>query len=227
MFGSNLTSQTGKATCTMRDYLTNGRPSHCEIIYTFITGSNNSLPSKLITNLTHNSTLSKMAIYESSDVINLGIKENMNEGKSPSWFYFAATIIRDVIGYVAKADLDTFISIPQLLNFTRHKLLNLQNWSNLAIHGGLILDFAACGGYSHCNPIQNWFYMSGQFYFISSSIVKNTHSWEKEINSGFEDLDFGLNIWNTEQVIVAYIFNEDCFWIHRLNDEASWNTAFV
>jgi Galactosyltransferase len=226
MLGSQLPETTRNAVCALQDYLLAHRPRRCTLIYTFVIGRNYSASTKLeMTGLPFLDT-SSHAEFDSADIINLNIKENMNYGKSPSWFYFASTLLENDLNYVGKSDIDTFISIPQLINFIQNDLPISTIEKKNCVYGGVLMDFISCGASENCIPIQRRFYMSGQFYFLSSDIVNELRLWRYEVESKSEDLDIGLRIWKYNHNVNAFVFHAKSFWIHFAKDEISWNDAY-
>jgi hypothetical protein len=91
----------------------------CQLIYTFVVGANSNGPTNLVDhkNSSHALTLDESevvtqfpAFSNSSDASHniekdmtfLNIKENMEEGKTPTWFLFANTLVEDYeIDYIA------------------------------------------------------------------------------------------------------------------------------
>lgn len=52
------------------------------------------------------------------DTILLNILENMDDGKSPTWFYYASQLAKQYdIDYIAKCDTDSIFSLHDFLHF--------------------------------------------------------------------------------------------------------------
>jgi hypothetical protein len=219
MLKESLPPQIQQRVCSLHEFLTSNFVERtCQIIYTFVIGGNNSASKVLdpkqsiLINNSHSSS-------PEDDLTILNIHENMNQGKTPSWFYYVSTIQTSNIDYVSKLDSDTFLSIPCLLDFIQNRLPNSTHPSFL--YGGVKLDYLACGGRAgrkrRCSPIKGKMYMAGQFYFISRSIVQMNHLWISRQLAMDEDVDFALRLWTSNATTISTIFfNDDKFWMHEL-----------
>ncbi|KAL7573761.1 hypothetical protein ACA910_007791 [Epithemia clementina (nom. ined.)] len=77
--------------------------------------------------------------YDRLDMTFLNIAENMNHGKSPSWFYYAHGLVdRLRLDYVAKCDSDTVVDLKRYFHFATKKLPPAP-W-NQAIYAGKVMD---------------------------------------------------------------------------------------
>lgn len=244
MLGPDLPEDVKTRLCSLQDYLHDVKgASACQILYTFVVGGNASAPAAYpdaATDLVvENSTLASLE----PDVVLLNIRENMNEGKTPSWFHYTSTILHRKIDYVAKLDLDTLVSIPQLLEFVNQELppaapagqRQNQHQVQLApprVFGGLLMDFEACGGKfyeSRCKPAKGKIYMSGQFYFVSYDLVQHQSRWRTNNTfkeRKYEDLNFGVRIWAYPHPIKIIAFNPHMFWWHGYKNETLWMDGY-
>jgi hypothetical protein len=228
MLGKDLPVSTKNHLCGLNQFLISKKPNRCRIIYTFVVGGNSSASTTVNMN-SRDVVISDVTSFE-FDLTVLNIKENMNDGKTPSWFYYTSLIIDDDIDYVAKLDLDTFISIPNLLRTVMYDLPKRNDLIELSVYGGVLMDFFACGGMklkAQCGPIRKKYFMSGQFYFVSYDIVLDTALWKQDITRRFEDLDFGLRVWNHKRSLNAITFNKQNFWIHYVKNLSEWNQIFL
>ena len=235
MLGPDLPDHVRSRICSLQDYLDASKAtSHCQIIYTFVVGGNSSAPMAYPQDPTQlvvrNSTLSSLE----PDVLLMNIKENMNDGKTPSWFHYTSTLLHRGIDYVSKLDLDTLVSVPQLLDVVNNELPP-RRWRRTApprVFGGLMMDFEACGGKfwkARCDPAKGKVYMSGQFYFVSYDIVKYQSRWRTNTTfkeRRYEDLNFGIRIWAYPHPIKVIAFNPNMFWWHGLKDESLWMDGY-
>lgn len=125
--------------------------------------------------------------------------ENMDEGKTPAWFRWAATSFPSS-DWVLKLDTDVsinwFVFGTFLAGTPAGKALRYLGYTN---------DNARCGGYSHCPPVgcksmkgRCWIYMSGGLYGASTQLAKllSNCSYYSQHAKGFEDLQFGLAVKN-------------------------------
>jgi Galactosyltransferase len=231
--------------CTLQEFL-KMTDSVCQIIYTFVVGggggggtnaSSYEYPSDIMNrpdfqHLVSNDPLTKIE----PDVLLLNIQENMNHGKTPSWFYYASTIVNQGIDYVAKLDLDTLVSIPQLLSFLQQELRPRPTPSDTQapprVYGGILMDFEACGGKywpTRCFPAKGKIYMSGQFYFLSYDLVEYTAQWRTNHSfkeRKFEDLSFAMRIWSYPHPLHLIAFNPHIIWTHGSKNESLWRKDF-
>jgi Galactosyltransferase len=213
--------------CGLSQFLRNKKPGRCQILYTFVVGGNDSASTTV--DMTKENVVIPLDMEYAFDLTILNIRENMNDGKTPSWFYYASLIVGSDIDYVAKIDLDTFISIPILLNMVNDELPMRNTLSSPSIYGGVMMDYFACGGIKlnkQCRPIKKKLFMSGQFYFISYDIVQDTSLWKQTIVRRFEDLDFGIRVWKYRRSLKAFTFNKYNFWIHYVKDEHEWRKTY-
>lgn len=105
--------------CSLNDFLQweqDGRPNSCQVVYTFVLGMNPNAPT------IHLDSGGKPILFpwdipgREDDVTYLNIKENMNDGKTPTWFKYGAQLSPKygppTFDYIAKLDSDTLISLP-------------------------------------------------------------------------------------------------------------------
>jgi Galactosyltransferase len=229
IIGEHLPPDINKRICSLQNFLSNFEvKSSCNLIYTFVIGGNNTgldyfdrNNDLLVTN--HNMTAE-------NDLTILNIKENMNNGKTPSWFNYASEIMKGDIDYVAKSDRDTLISVPALFQFVDTHLPSQSQHGNPRIYGGKVADIINCGGprFSHCRKIEGKFFMLGQFYFVSHDIVMMKQLWMKSNYSApHEDLDFALRIWHGYSLFHAIILDSENFWIHGLKNSGRYRRMFA
>lgn len=222
MLGPDLPEATRSKMCSLQEYLAfEETRCKCQIIYTFVIGGNSSAKMAYPANATqlviHNNTFAEAE----PDVTLLNIRENMNAGKTPSWFHYASTL--SGIDYVGKSDSDTLMSMPQLLDFVNQDLPPSR--PDPRVYGGLLTDFFGCGEKPWCEAIQSKAYMSGQFYFVSHDIAEYISM--NRLNNTFkdgrhEDLDFGIRVWGYKHAVKLIALNTDCFWRHSLKSEKNW-----
>lgn len=233
MLGPDLPDDVQPLLCTLRDYLDHSKvASSCQIVYTFVVGGNASAPMAYPVDasdlVVENSTIMSLE----PDVVLLNIKENMNEGKSDSWFHYASTLLHRNIDYVSKLDLDTLVSIPQLLSFVNDELPIPHQRAPPRVFGGLLMDFEACGGKffkARCSPIKGKVFMSGQFYFVSYDLVQHQSRLRTNdtlIQRKHEDLNFGIRIWAYPHPIKVIAFNPHMFWWHGYKNETLWMDGY-
>lgn len=174
--GLELNSKT--SICSLNDLKTN--PSayeECQMVYTFVVGAYDPLKNDTVpTDLTEAFPFgtqeaakyiadrsSRQEDGEDRDVIYLNIAENMNSGKTVTWFRYASSILmtRDLgIDLIAKVDLDAVLFPRPFLQDINAQILDrpAQN-----IYGGYHLIQRQ----AHEIP-----YMQGGFYFLSTGIAQ-------------------------------------------------------
>jgi Galactosyltransferase len=217
MFGMDLPTESRNCLCNLNEFLNSTHNmAHCQIIYTFVIGGG--AHEKALLNPQHQ--LIAENNQSEADLTVLNIQENMNDGKTPSWFLFVSTVMGSRIDYVSKLDSDTFVSIPQLLLIIENDLPNRAKVPKPKVFGGNLMDFNDCGGNAkrreRCLPIRGKFYMAGQFYFISHDIVQLTHLWIDPTNHPDEDINFAYRIWKVNSSFTTLIYNDYLFWQHDL-----------
>jgi hypothetical protein len=122
-------------TCSLAEFtaLSSPQSSPCQIIYTFVIGGNpngtalllnhnNSYP--LVLTKSNQNYMQQFNDVNASDVTVLNIRENMNDGKTPTFFYFASQILQQypMIQYVMKCDTDASFRLYAMLQFINTQL---------------------------------------------------------------------------------------------------------
>lgn len=206
--------------CSLQD-LQNGKVKFhdCQIAYTFVVGANPKGPTDLVEERHHSNSSSSSsalvvdhpisqsgAILE-DDVTYLNMMENMNQGKTPSWFHYTATVMDDypslLFDYIGKLDTDTLLFIPKFLELVEQTLEPYPH--NTRVYGGTELLQPPCdpdgdsttptttmivvdAASSSCKPPNAATYMSGQFYFLSPDLVQYVTSNELFLDKKRDDL---------------------------------------
>lgn len=111
----------------------------CELIYTFVVGANedpNAPTVRLEDTDTAQTPIELSGRFKNpvkpdinwADVTRLNIKENMNEGKSETWFYFGSKLSKQFentnspIDYIVKFDSDSMLKLHDFLEFANARL---------------------------------------------------------------------------------------------------------
>jgi len=127
--------------------------------------------------------------------VNLDIPENMNKGKSPAWFRWAA--IHSYADYVFKMDLDTAVCPSGVVDIVREAHLMGADYI------GHIHNFTSCGAYAHCpRPGGSWTYMSGAFYGLSRRAYTHLHAGGSDY--GYEDIVMGKKVWKDHTFVQMF-----------------------
>lgn len=116
--------------CTWKEF----DPEKCQVAYTFVLGGHNatsSIPTyhlgtdnrPLTLNGTTSTIVPQIKDVGRSDMTILNIRENMNEGKTPTFFHWASGVARELeIDYVMKCDSDSFLRWNALWRFLYKEL---------------------------------------------------------------------------------------------------------
>jgi hypothetical protein len=182
-----------------------GETTACRLLYTFVVcGGDESQTTEHLPG--DNSPISltlRVAKNESEvehDVVSLNIRENMNDGKTPTWFKYAAGLVDKYgIDYVGKGDSDTLLWFPHVLTVMERDLSPrpaTASEDNRRIYAGWMVDKLICGFNVYCNRLQGKVYMSGQFFFVSSDLAKFSTDAriDRSIPVRHEDFDFGMRL---------------------------------
>ncbi|KAL3944912.1 MAG: hypothetical protein SGBAC_001003 [Bacillariaceae sp.] len=175
--------------CSLQELIENS--NSCQLAYTFVLGGNNGGPTEL---LDHNSSypmnipcrLQYGSEQDTSDTVCLNIQENMEEGKSQTWFKYATTVLQDhgYFDYIGKMDSDTLL-YPGI--FFKQVLQKIPKYPNNArVYGG---DYRFKPP-NMVGPV----YMGGHFYFVSSDLAEYLVSSEcprSAVDKRIEDVSIG------------------------------------
>jgi len=154
------------------------------------------------------------------DCTYLNIKENMEYGKSPSWFKYAASIAKEYgIDYVGKVDNDSVISPHLLFQFIDDDLPITP--FNRRIYGGLAQPSAK---HSHL-------YGTGEFYFMSSDLADYvghtlTAPERNELMEHVEDADMASFIFTNPNPIKFMNLRNFQLWTHPKKTAEEFSAAW-
>jgi len=102
--------------------------SDCQVVYTFILGAgNSSAPTQLVNDswplLVEKPIPTKHEDVNAPDTSLLNIRENMNDGKSESFVYFASVMMKKYnLDYAMKLDADSILHLHDFLAFAHSNL---------------------------------------------------------------------------------------------------------
>lgn len=178
------------------------KPLNCGINYVFVVGNNTANEKK----------------YLNDDTVMVPITDNVNHGKSYTWFKDAFERFQDA-DYVFKVDSDVQICTP-FLEYTMQKAIyNNQNYF------GKMLDHELCGRAEHCPSEEgnSWYYMSGGFYGMSMSLISQIleSGYAEKNHIGHEDVWVGRWVYAAAPETIPYSF--DCLSTHRHCPAYHWN----
>jgi hypothetical protein len=175
--------------CALHELLDRSRADHdvflqeCQLAYTFVAGGN---PEGNTERLNYNASdpMILASISSEPDVVLLNIKENMNHGKSQTFFKYATTVVDNHLyfDYIIKCDTDTIIYPDHFLNEEMNRLPIFPH--NVRVYGGLDL-------LSRSDAI----YFGGSLYFLSVDLARYIISDacdRKELDVFVEDRAIGL-----------------------------------
>ena len=188
----------------------------CEVPYTFVIGAGG--PDRPHDHDDSEPLTLDMDPYGNSedDCTYLNIRENMENGKSPTYLKFAANLAEEYgIDYVAKSDDDSVISPWALLEFIEEDLPPSPH--NRRIYGGA----------PRLSRLKNHIYAAGEFYMMSSDLanyVGNVLTPAERLGMMIprkptEDLDMGTFVHGHPRAIKFLNMNSRKIWIHPKKTE--------
>ncbi|KAL3940062.1 MAG: hypothetical protein SGBAC_005318 [Bacillariaceae sp.] len=193
--------------CSLQDLLsTKIDPQKCQFAYTFVVGGNISAPTEQVyTDDIHSIAIPHDKIEApESDVLYLNIQENMNEGKSETWFRYASLIMEQELyfDYVAKMDTDTIL-FPHF--FFEDNMAKWPNHpENVRIYGGEYN--VKQDGTNRTDFVLGASYFNGPFYWMSPDIARyiTTKCNRSALRTSAEDMTIGNYVNSFPQTINRY-----------------------
>ena len=197
----------------------------CQVPYTFVIGAGNKdqpfdhdddeRPLTVETEIDGHVDPEKDCTY-------LNIRENMEDGKSTTYFKFGASIARPYnIDYIAKIDDDSVLS-PQLLFQLLEDDLPPAPYNRRHY-----------GGSSWASYAKNMMYAAGQFYFMSADLahyVSNSLSAKQRLSlmhsRHTEDADVGAFVFSHPRPIKFVQLSNRRFWHHPEKSPLSFKNAW-
>jgi hypothetical protein len=238
--------------CKLADLQTHKVSLHtdCQLAYVFFVGGNPQGPTELV----QPNETSPMVMTdnpsnhhhqeEEDDVIYLNIRENLEDGKSQTWFKYASMVVQEqgfAFDYIAKVDSDTLLFTPAFLRFAQANLPVAPN--NVRVYGGCPNFKNACVKNESFDtdahpcplPLVGGSYMRGSLYwmspdlaeFITSSQLNRTH-----LQIRHEDVDIGNFVFtHPKHVSIVRVHTSnllihrsvDGLWMKRNNRFTFWN----
>jgi len=156
------------------------------------------------------------------DCIYLNIRENMEDGKSITYFKYGQSIATQFgIDYIGKADSDSLINMRLFLNFLMNDLA--PSPYNRRIYGGQ----------TWTNTELSSIYATGQFYFMSADLAKYvsvtmSHERREELTSErpTEDMDVGAFVFSHPRPIKFISLSSYTFWAHPIKSVKEWTEGY-
>jgi hypothetical protein len=203
----------------------------CVITYVFFVGGNPSGPTEL---MKPNSSYPILIdgnddFSDEGDIISLNIKENLEDGKSQTWFKYASMVVKEnpSFDYIVKVDSDTLVFPPTFLDIMYRRLPRRPD--NQRVYGGLPHDKDACDpkvNDTHSCPLhlKGGLYMAGSLYWMSPDLadfITSDRVNRKAISIGHEDVDIGNFIFSHPQQVNVIQINSRRAMNHR-NFDMGW-----
>ena len=175
--------------CSLTELLDKSRADHalllreCQLAYTFVVGGNPEGSTERLT-FTDSEPMTLAPDALEPDVVLLNIKENMNDGKSQTYFKYGTTVVDNHLyfDYIIKCDTDTLIFPEYFLNHKMNRLPLFPN--NVRVYGGFDL-------FSR----EDAMYFAGSLYFLSVDMARYIASDacdRKKLDVFSEDRALGL-----------------------------------
>jgi len=185
--------------CSLQDLLKKKvAPDQCQFAYTFVVGGANNNNSNAPTEQVDTDDLDLIAIPRDKiekpepDVLYLNIRENMNDGKTDTWFRYASLIVEQKLyfDYMAKMDTDTVL-------FPHPLFEKMEKWpkypNNRRIYGGEYN--VKRDGEKRQDLLVGASYFNGPFYWMSPDIARFITDSEKcnrtALRTSAEDMTIG------------------------------------
>lgn len=180
-------------------------PNDCQIAYVFFMGANPNGPTELVKpNASFPMVIPPQTNKNEKDLIHLNIKENMEDGKSQTWFKYGAMLAEKYdFDYIAKVDQDVLFFVPDFLDYVEKTLPAHPN--NVRVYGGLPYDKYSCERdvkdhpHSCPLPLTGPYYFSGEFYYMSPDLAAYISSDEVDrakLAIYHEDADIGIFVFS-------------------------------
>jgi hypothetical protein len=240
--------------CSLGQYLRE-EPVDCQLIYTFVVGGN---PDASNTELVDNARPMVLSLdhkdnphdYQGKDIREpdvtlLNIRENMNEGKSQTWFAYAAQLAKDYpIDYIVKQDTDTILYLDRYFDFVDTMLPPAPY--NRNIMAGSVVDKFWWGEdkVNRQAPAERWairkyggllhLYVEGQWYLMSPDLARTVQQQAvlgpeetQKYIAGHEDHDVSAMAFHSERPINLIIVSmQQRHWLHNVKislGNGRWN----
>jgi hypothetical protein len=229
--------------CSLPDFLAKPKEIryHCEIIYTFVLGANQTASPELVDDsrpmLVTKPVTGLSPDLNDGDMTLLNIKENMNQGKSQTWFKYAGKFAQDHdLDYVVKCDADSILHMHRFFAFA-YKHLPPPPY-NVNIYAGALRDKAYWPKHTTSEELirfESYFgnhyegvhlYIAGQFYLMSTDLAKFVGQEAKNAKpycEGHEDHDISaMAFHSTTPIHMIPISRKQRFWEHPVKGEPRW-----
>ena len=214
-----------KRVCSLVEFQRQVRESptqrKCQVAYTFVIGAGDeNSPTDHSGDLPLTLETDRLGQVE-EDCTYLSIRENMEDGKSPTFMKATASIAKEFgIDYIAKTDDDSVVGLSSLIEYMDSDLPP-SPYNTRTYGGSLVLSRAAK---------KQFVYAQGQFYFVSADVadhVGNVLTAEKRatIGASIEDLDMGLYVETIKRPLKMIDTSSQQFWFHPMKAEEEFIKA--
>lgn len=194
--------------CSLQQLVATKVPEEeCQIAYTFVIGAgSDTSPTEMVhTNDTNVMVISKDQIMDPEpDVVYLSIRENMNQGKTDTWFRYAVLTSNTLyFDYVGKMDTDTVLIPPRFMNM-------LNTWPTFphnirTIFGDTIVKRDATFGTLGAA------YFNGGFYIMSTDLARYITTIDRTpIKYQHEDSNIGNYISSNPKLLNRKMLDLHC-----------------
>jgi len=230
-----------------------GRPvaerNECQLIYAFVLGANPDAPPHLLDESRPyevqrpiKSTIQADDIND-PDTILLNIRENIEDGKSQTWFKYAAEIAKRYnLDYVAKCDTDSILLLHEFFMFAYTNLPPAPY--NQHIYAGAVRDKAffpvkktekeliRFESHFHKNFDNVHLYLAGQLYIMSTDLAEFVGNEALASNcsycEGIEDHDISAMAFHSpDPISLKVIGRSHRFWEHPVKGTHRWTRVWA
>jgi hypothetical protein len=186
--------------CSLTDIQKNrSKVGPCQVVYVFVVGGNPEGPTELVApNASFPMIMEPPSTStKEDDLLFLNIRENLEDGKSQTWFKCGSMIAYEYgLDYVAKVDSDTLVFMHNFLEFAKEKV---PSKPTVPVYGGTPFFKTSCDPdevdtHSCPLPLVGPHYMSGELYFMSRDVARFIASSDVDrakLGIRHEDVDIG------------------------------------
>ncbi len=235
--------------CSLPDFKTRPLSERyvCELIYTFVIGANPTASPELVDNsrpfeVDRPITGTSRDLNE-PDMTLLNIRENMNEGKSQTWMYYASQIAEEYdLDYVGKVDADSMLHLHEFFHFA-YKNMPPSPYNSM-MYIGALRDKAYWPKHAtdaERNKFESYFgtvydgvhlYVAGQLYIMATDLAKfvgqEALSGKCSYCEGHEDHDISAIAFHSpEPIKLVCIGRTHRFWEHPVKGEPRWKRIWA
>ena len=219
----------------------------CELIYTFVIGANPDASPELVDNSrpfeVNRPITGTSRDLNDPDMTLLNIRENMNEGKSQTWMYYASQIAEEYdLDYVGKVDADSMLHLHEFFHFA-YKNMPPAPYNSMMYIGALRdkaywpkhdTDAERVKFESYFGSVYDGvhLYVAGQLYIMATDLAKfvgqEALSGKCSYCEGHEDHDISAIAFHSpEPIKLVVIGRTHRFWEHPVKGEPRWKRIWA